>query len=117
MGFVSLLVSFFHPSRGSGSFLFIIFLSATALEVVVGTVGAEITCAGAVAAACACKTPLSATQKVVRFATVVFSLPRAASSRRSLQARMSRMLLFSGAFIAVPSASTSSYHRNVKYNP
>ena len=102
-----LLVASFHPLIGSGSFLFIICLPETAFEVVFGAMGAEITVSGAVVAACAYKTLLSATQKAVKFATDVFSLSRAASSRRSFRARMSSTLLFSGKFIAVPSASTS----------
>ena len=63
--------------------------------------------AHAAVADCACKKLVSAMQKLVRLVIAFVSLTSVASRRRSLIARMSRTLLFSGAFRAVPSASTS----------
>ena len=63
--------------------------------------------ADAAATDCACKTLFSATEKLVRVSITFASLTSSALRRRSLIARMSRMLLFSGACRALPSESTS----------
>ncbi len=100
--------------RGSGSFLFTIFLpempfgvDGTVVVVIVPKTPDDGAMAVGAVADCAYKALFSAMQKLISFSIVFDSLTSAASRRCFLIARMSRTLLFSGAFMTIPSASTS----------